>query len=397
MPIYNRCYRFRMKPNKAQRQALSRQAGACRWVWNWALARRRDYYAENDKFLSTNQLSAELTVLRKQPETSWLKEVDLQVLQQVLVDLDRAFTNFFQKRARHPKFKSKKTTIPSFRVAQRFVIDSDEVRVPKIGWVKIRQSREVEGDSKSATFKQDCLGHWYVTVVVAFTMPDIALPSPGLDKTVGLDAGLTDFTVLSNGEKQESPKFYRKSQKRLKRAQKVFSRRKKGSNRRQRARVRVAKVHRKIANKRSDFLHKHSTNLIKRFDCICIEDLNVKGLVRTKLAKSFNDCAHGEFRRQLEYKSIWYRKYLVAVGRFYPSTKTCSVCGHVNNDLTLSDRQWICPKCGTSHDRDINAAVNIKVEGMRILAVGQPESLIAQGVDVRPCASRAVDVELRIL
>src|ERR1019366_2806959 len=202
---------------------------------------------------------------------------------------------------------------------------------------------EIDGKTKSATFKQDACLNWYVTVVVAFTMPDIPLPKPKIKKTVGLDVGLTNFFVLSNGEKTAAPKFYRKAQKKLRRAQQIFSRRKQGSNRQAKARNRVARVHQKTANQRKDFLHKKSTDLINRFDAICIEDLCIKGLAKTKLAKSFLDAAHGEFRRQLTYKTLWNRKHLLVVDRFFPSTKMCSDCGEINNNLTLADRWWVCP------------------------------------------------------
>lgn len=353
---------------------MLRQAGACRWVWNWALARRNAYYAENGKQIPAAELSAELTTMKDQLATAWLKEVQAAALQQVLRDLDRAFVGFFEKRAGFPKFKAKKRTLPSFRMPQRVKIIDDKVYVPKIGLVRIKQSRAIEDETKSATFKRNALGHWYVTLVVAFTMPDVALPTPDPEKVVGIDAGLTDFTVLSNGEREPAPKFYRKMQKKLARAQRVFSRRQNGSKRREKARRRIARIHEKIRNQRADFLHKHSTNLIRRFDGVCVEDLNVQALTRTKLsghAKSFNDAAHGEFRRQLEYKATWHRKHFVAVGRFFPSSKKCGTCGAVNAKLTLGEREWTCQACGTKRDRDLNAAKNIKEEGLRILAAGQ--------------------------
>ena len=370
MSTHQRSYRFRMRPTREQEEILGRMAGARRWVWNWALARRKAYFAEHGVGIPAAQLSKELTALKDQPETAWLKEVDSQALQQVLRDLDKAFNNFFERRAGFPRFKAKKRCTPSFRIPQRVKVADGKVYVPKVGWVKIRQSQKVEGESKSATFKKDTCGNWYVTLVVAFAMPDVPLPLPRPGLTVGMDAGLKDFLVLSNGERQEAPKFYRKAQKKLRRAQRTMCRRQKGSNRREKARKRVARVQQKTANQRQDFLHKRSTDLIRRFDCVCIEDLNVKGLARTKLAKSFGDAAHGEFRRQMEYKAIWNRKHIVAVGRFFPSTKTCGGCGAVNDNLTLADRQWTCPACRVVHDRDHNAASNIRTEGLRILSVG---------------------------
>jgi putative transposase len=395
MPTLQRVYRFRMQPNKLQGQALLRQAGARRWVWNWALARRKTYFAEHSNGIPASQLSAELTALKIAPATAWLKEADSQALQQTLKDLDRAFVNFFEKRAHFPRFKAMKRTAPAFRIPQRVTVADGNVYVPKVGLVRIRQSQAVEGATKSATFKRNACGHWHVCLVVAFTMPDVRPSAPDPAKAVGLDAGLKEFAVLSNAERVPIPQFYRKAQRKLRRAQRAFCRRKPGSNRRAQARQRVARVHERTANQRQDFLHKLSTDLIGRFDAIFIEDLNVSGLARTKLAKSFMDAAHGEFRRQLQYKAVWNRKHLGAVGRFYPSSKTCHDCGAVNHALALSDRQWVCV-CGTVHDRDHNASLNIRDEGLRLLAVGHTERQNARGAGVRPANVQAVGAEPRI-
>lgn len=383
MPIFQRVYRFRMRPTRAQEQALLRQAGARRWVWNWGLARRQAYFAEHSKSIPAAQLSVELTALKTCSETAWLREADSQALQQTLADLDRAFKNFFEKRARFPRFKSKHRDAPAFRIPQRVKVADGRVYVPKIGWVRIRQSQAIDGTTKSATFKRDACGRWFVALVAAFTMPDVTLALPALAKSVGLDAGLKDFAVLSNGERTAAPRFYRKAARKLRRAQRVFCRRQPGSKRRAKAKQCVARVHQHLSDQRRDFLHKLSTNIIRRFDAVFIEDLNLKGLARTKLAKSFNDAAHGEFRRQLEYKSLWNRKHLVAVGRFFPSSKTCHECGAVNDALTLSDRQWVCV-CGTVHDRDHNASLNIREEGLRLLAAGHADKQNAQGAGVSP-------------
>ena len=265
-------------------------------------------------------------------------------------------------------------TEPSFRIPQRVEVVDGRVYIPKIGFVRIRQSyKAIDGKTKSATFKRDALGHWHVALVVAFTMPDVPLPPPDPAKVVGIDVGLYEFAVFSNGDDPVPvPKFYRKAERTLRRAQRTFSRRQKGSKRRAKARLRVARVHQQTANKRKDFLHKLSTKLIRRFDGVCIEDLNLAALARTKLrghAKSFQDAAFGELFRMLGYKAEWHRKHLVAIDRFYPSTKECSVCHALNHSLTLSDREWTCV-CGAVHKRDPNASINIRVEGLRILAAG---------------------------
>jgi putative transposase len=386
MPILQRVYRFRMRPSREQEQSLFRHSGARRFVWNWALARRKAYFAENGKSIPAGQLSKELTAMKELPGTAWLREVDSQLLQQSLADLDRAFRNFFEKRARFPRFKSRKRDQPRFRIPQRVKVDDGKVYVPKTGWVRIRQSQGIEGETKSATFKRDACGHWYVMLVAAFTMPDLVPPMPDAEQTIGIDVGLKDFAVLSNREREPAPRFYRAGQRKLRRAQRAFSRRKNGSNRKAKAKNQVTRVHQKIANRRGDFLHKLSTKIVRRFDGVCIEDLNLAGLARTKLAKSFGDAAIGEFFRQLKYKAVWYFKRLVAIDRFFPSSKTCHECGAVNDALTLSEREWVC-SCGVVHDRDHNASLNIRDEGLRLLAVGHTERQNAQGVSVSPATA----------
>jgi putative transposase len=372
-------YRFRMRPTKAQEVGLYRMAGACRFVYNWALSRRKGHYTENGKGISARELSSELTALKRQPETLWLKEADSQMLQQALKDVDRAFAGFFEKRSRFPRFRSRKAGHFTFRIPQRVRIEDGKVYVPKVGWVRIRQSRGVEGKTKSATFKRDATGHWYVALTTEFEMPDTEPPAPA--NPVGVDLGLKDLFVLSDGQRVPAPRFARTADRRLRRSQKDLSRKKPGSRRREKAKRRVARVHRKVSNQRSDFLHKLTTDLTRKYDLICVEDLNTKGLAKTKLSRSVLDAAFGEFVRQVEYKATWSFKRSVRVGRFFPSTKLCSECGMVNVNLTLSDRRWVCD-CGTQHDRDLNASRNILAEGMRLVAAGQTETPNARGEPV---------------
>jgi putative transposase len=373
-------YRFRMRPTKAQEAGLYRMAGARRFIYNWALSRRKSYYAEHGKGISARELSSELTALKSQPETLWLKEAHSQMLQQALKDLDRAFRNFFEKRGRFPRFRSRKAGYFTFRIPQRVRVEDGRVYVPKVGWVRIRQSRGVEGTTKSATFKRDATGHWYVALTTEFEIPDVEPPAPV--NPVGVDLGLKDLFVLSDGERVPAPRFARRAERRLGRVQKDLSRKKPGSRRREKAKRRVARVHRKVSNQRSDFLHKLTTDLTRKYDCICVEDLNTKGLAKTKLSRSVLDAAFGEFLRQVEYKATWSFKRSIKVGRFFPSTKLCSGCGALNPNLTLVDRTWLCSSCGTQHDRDLNAARNILAEGMRVLAAGQTESQNARGEPV---------------
>jgi putative transposase len=378
--LLRKVYRFRMRPTKAQEAALYRMAGARRFVYNWALDRRKCYYAEHGKGISARELSSELTAIKGEPDTLWLKEADSQMLQQALTDVDRAYDAFFKRRSRFPRLRSKKAGHFTFRIPQRVRVEDGRVYVPKIGWIRIRLSRGVEGTTKSATFKRDACGHWYVALSTEFEIPDVEPPAPV--NPVGVDLGLKDLFVLSDGERVRAPRFARTADRRLGRSQKDLSRKKPGSRRREKAKRCVARVHRKVSNQRSDFLHKLTTDLTRKYDCICVEDLNTRGLAKTKLSRSVLDAAFGEFLRQVEYKATWSFKRSIKVGRFFPSTKLCSGCGALNPNLRLVDRTWLCSSCGTQHDRDLNAARNILAEGMRLLAAGQTESQNARGEPV---------------
>ncbi len=395
MTLTRRTYRFRLEPTTAQENSFKRFAGARRFVWNWALRQKQDHYAATGKGLPEKDLSARLTALKSEPATAWLKEVDSQIVQQALADLKKAFGAFFAKRARFPRFKSRKRDVARFRIPQRVTLTGGSLTVPKIGRVKVRQSQAVEGTTKSATFKRDACGHWFVSLAAETEMADVPLPAPREERTVGVDLGLKDAVVMSDGERVAAPRYYRAAQRHLRRAQRSFSRKAPGSANRAKARHKVARVHQKVANKRNDFCHKLTTALVANHDAVCIEDLNVKGLARTKLGKSMMDASMGTIRRQLAYKGVWHRTPIVAVGRFYPSSKLCHACGQKNEGLTLSDRVWACPSCGCVLDRDLNAARNIKREGLRMLAVGHTDNTNACGPCVRlPMA--AVRDEARI-
>ncbi|RIH83345.1 RNA-guided endonuclease InsQ/TnpB family protein [Calidithermus roseus] len=390
MAVYRKVYRFRMEPTQAQGDALLRMAGARRFVWNWGLKRRKEAYAATGKGLTYCQQAAELTALKKQPETAWLKDVDAQLLQQALRDLDRAYQAFFSKRARFPRFKSKKRDEPRFRIPQRVRVEESKVYIPKVGWVRIRQSQPIDWRIKGATFKQDAEGQWYVTLTAEFEVPDVPLPPANPERVVGIDLGLSHFAVLSDGSPPiDPPRFYRKGLAKLRRAQRALSRKQKGSKNHEKARKQLARVHARIRNQRQDWLHKLTTALVRQYDGLCIEDLNLKGMARTKLSRSVQDAALGEFRRQLEYKALWHRKHLAVIDRYFPSSKLCRECGSINPTLSLSERVWTCG-CGAVHDRDLNAARNIRAEGIRTIpvAVGHTETLNAWGEGVRPAHSR---------
>jgi putative transposase len=355
-------YRYRLYPTKEQEARFVQFAGCRRFVWNWALTRKLKFYKSTGKSIGYNALAAELVALKKQEGTVFLKECHSQVLQQALMDLDKAFGAFFDKRARFPRLKSRKRSPHAFRFPQNVTIEGQDIHFPKIGRVRAIIHRPTEGVLKSATIKQEAGGAWYIVFVAHVTLPDVPVVC---SNPVGLDVGLETFVTLSDGEKVKPPKFYRKAERKLARLQRQVSRCNKQSHNRQKAKARLAKYHGKVANRRNDWLHKLSARLVAEHDTLCIEDLNIKGLMKTKLAKSFSDAALSTFLRQLEYKAAWSGGQVVKVGRFYPSSKTCHKCQE-RAVLTLSDRQWTCAGCGTVHDRDTNAALNILTEGLAV-------------------------------
>ena len=374
MTMHQKAYRYRLRPTPVQEGLFRQFAGARRWVYNWALERRQAHYKATGKRLSVTALCAELAALKQQPHTAWLREMDSQALQQAIRDLDLAFRAFFEKRARFPRFKAKKRERPSFRIPQRVTVEGELLLVPKVGPVELVLHRPLEGTPRSATFKQDATGAWYVTLIVHLDLPDMPLPTPDPARTVGVDLGLKDLAVLSDGRRVSAPKHYRRAERKLRRHQRHLSRCQKGSKNREKARLQVARQHQRVANQRRDYLHKLTTALVRQCDAICIEDLAVSGLGKTNLGKSVYDAGWGKLRFMLAYKTRWQRKRLALIGRFYPSSRLCRACGTVNADLTLADRIWMCA-CGAVHDRDVNAAENIRYEGLRLLlAEGYPES-----------------------
>src|SRR5215510_7967842 len=381
-------YRFRIDPTAKQEAALARYAGARRFVFNWALQRRKETYQRTGKSIPWSELSVELTGLKSNPGFEWLKEIDSQLLQQAVADCKKAFDNFFKKRAGFPKFKKKRSAQQSFRIPQRVKLENGRVYIPKIGWAKVRQSQAVALPLKSATFKRDATGKWHVSLVAEFDLPDLPKPSLETETAIGIDVGFDRFATDSDGGIVENPRFFRKAERKIKRALRGLSRKQKGGANRAKARRALAREYEKVANRSADFAHKFSTSVVKEKNTIACETLNLKGMSRTKLAKSVADAAHRETFRQIEYKSRWRARNFVFIGRWFPSSQLCSSCGYRHQELSLSDRLWKCPACGACHDRDHNAAKNIRDEGMRILlAVGQTERLIACGASVRPATA----------
>ncbi len=379
--VATKAFRYRLEPNAEQTHRLSRQAGARRFVWNWALEQRLAHYHATGKSLDRSELSRRLTGLKKRPATAWLNQIDSQALQQALDDLHRAFKAFFAGRSGFPHFKSRKSGKDSFRIPQRVRLEKSRLYVPKIGWVRLRVSRPLEGVAGAATFKRDASARWFVSIACRSSVGE-RTRHPGALNAIGIDLGIRRLATLSSGKTIPNPRAWRSAERSLRRASRSLSRKQRGSRNRARERVRVARLHARIAQRRNDFLHKATTDLIREFDLLCIEDLNVRGLARTKLSKDLLDAGLREFRRQLTYKSDWNGRLLITVDRFFPSSRLCSRCGRRNADLRLSDVRWSC-RCGADHDRDLNAAINLLARGLEMRAdAGHADAKNARGASV---------------
>ena len=362
MEKYTLGYKFRIYPNKTQACLIHRTLGCARFVYNHFLAVRRDEWQANHKSVSYVQTSQLLTDLKKREETAWLKEVDSMALQESLRNLDRAYQNFFKLHTGYPRFKSKHARSQSYRTRNQgdgIRIEGKRIKLPKIGLVKIKQSRVFDGRILSATVSRAASGKYFVSLCVETDKESLMKPNRG--GQVGIDVGLKEFYTDSNGNTVANPRILRRLSRKLAREQKRLSRKLPKSKNRERQRIRVACIHEKIANIRKDFLHQVTTRLVRENQTIAVEHLNVQGMLKNhKLAKAIADVSWSEFFRQLEYKTELHGGELLKVDTFYPSSQTCHVCGY-QNPLTknLRVREWDCPQCGAHHDRDGNAAKNI--------------------------------------
>lgn len=355
-----KAFRYRLYPNKQDAELINKHIGCARFVYNLALETKQTAYAGNKVNLSCFDLIKQLPDLKK--ECEWLKEVNSLSLQASIRNLDSAFTNFFKGHADFPKYKSKWKGRQSFNILQNVRIEENKLIIPKFRkGIKIVLHRMIKGKIKQATISRTPTGKYFVSILCETGEQCKPVKKVKAKTTVGIDLGLKEYLVTSNGVKIDNLKWLRKSEKRLKYIQRRYSKFKG-----KRTKYKLSKLHEKVANQRKDFLNKQSSKLVKENQSIAIEDLNIKGMLKNdKLSKSISDVGWSMFVTMLEYKAKWYGVNILRIGRFEPSSKTCNCCGWIKKDLKLSDRNWSCQSCGVEHDRDINAAINIKNFALR--------------------------------
>lgn len=366
-----KAYKYRVYPTDEQVHHLARTFGCCRYVYNWALRERTDAFFQRGERLYSNQLAVMLTTLKKQEDVAWLNEVSSVPLQQSLRHLDRAFLNFFEGRAEYPAFHKKHGVQAATYAANAFKWDGTALTLAKMDTpLTIQWSRPLPKDCKptTVTITKDCANRYFVSILVE----EEITPLPVVNQQVGLDLGIQSKVVTSEGKQYGNPKFFAKDEKKLARAQRQHAKKNKGSQNRRKAQLKVARLHARVADRRRDYQHKLSTQIIRENQVVCVESLQVKHMVKNHhLAKAISDVGWSEFVRQLAYKAAWYGRTLVKIDKFYPSSKRCFACGHILDSLTLAIRFWTCPECGVFHDRDINAAKNVLAAGLAVAACGE--------------------------
>lgn len=364
-----KAYKYRFYPTSEQEQNLAQTFGCVRYVYNRSLRYRQDAWYERQESVSYLQNSALLTGWKKEPETPWLNEVSSVPLQQVLRHLQTGYSNFFKGRAKYPNLKKKGGPQSAGYTTSAFKWDGETLKLAKQAEpLNIRWSRRFAGKPSTVTVSKDAAGRYFVSILVEENIASL----PVVNSTVGIDVGVKDVVVTSDGMASGNPRFTKRNAAKLAKYQRRLAKKQKGSNNRRKAALKVAQVHAKIADTRRDFTHKLTTTLIRENQVICVENLAVKNMVKTPtLAKSIHDANWGELVRQLEYKAAWYGRTVIAIDRWFPSSKRCSCCGYTLPTLDLSTRHWVCPECHTELNRDVNAALNIKAAGLAVLACGE--------------------------
>ena len=375
MKLIHKSYKFRIYPTKEQESLLSKHFGHCRFVFNKFLNDRKEKYLNEKTSLNYYDNARTLTDLKKEEEFVWLKEVNSQSLQASIRNLDIAYKNFFNKQNKFPRFKSKYDR-QSFKVPQNVLVEDGKLVIPKFKeGIKLHLHRQMEGEPLFATISKSTTGKYYVSITCEIEYK----PFEKTGKSVGVDTGIKELAILSDGNSYENIKSLKTKLKKLKYEQRQLSKKVKGSQSRNKQKIKLALVHEQITNIRKDYLHKVSTEIIKNHDVISVEDLAVKNIMKNHcLAQAMSDVSLGAFYTMLEYKANWNDKQFVKINRFFPSSKTCSSCGWIKQDLTLSIREWTCESCGEHHDRDVNAAKNILKQGINILSGSGIESYVKQ-------------------
>lgn len=364
-----KAFKYRIYPNQIQEEKIKQNIGCARWIYNYALAKKIKAWQQEKKNLSRYDIQKDLPILKKQEETKWLKEADAKALIFSLWSLDNAYQKFFREHKGYPKFKSKKNGKQSYSTYQGIKVDWDKnkINVPKNKNIKIRLHRKFEGELKQITVSKVPTEKYYISILVDTKDKEKRKSKVNEKTTIGIDLGIKTFITISDGRKIDNPKILYRYEKKLAREQKRLSKKKKGSNNKNKQRIKVARVYERVTNIRKDFIHKLSYQLTNenQVKSIVIEDLDVNGMLKNRrLAKAIANVSWSKFVELLAYKCDWYGVNLLKIGRFEPSSKLCPKCGTINQELTLANREWVCSNCRGEHDRDINAAINIKRLGL---------------------------------
>lgn len=386
-----RAYRYRLYPNEEQKVLIAKHLGSCRFIYNYALAKKVKAYQVDGTNLSRFDIQADLPNMKKSDEYCWLKEVNSLSLQASLANLDSAYTKFFREHKGFPNFKSKKDSKQSFSIPQNTKVDFENGRIfiPKFkSGIKAILHRTFDSIVKTSTITRTSTGKYFISILVEVDEPDVSMKPICENKAVGIDLGIKTFAVLSDGTEIPNPRHLKQSLDKVKKLQRSLLHKTKGSKNRDKARRKLALAHEQVTNRRNDFLHKVTSYLVNNYDTICLEDLNVKGMIKNHhLAQSLSDIAIGTFNTLLEYKAKERGVNILRIGRFEPSSKMCT-CGYINHNLTLAIREWTCPECGSIHDRDLLAANNIKRFAFRkINTVGTTEIYACGDMSEITCAA----------